>query len=69
MKVFGSRFLESMSDEKVINVDEWSWKPINNNIKKIIETASRTKTHASTYAAEKDCEVDTDRPQRGMLIA
>ncbi|MCK4442025.1 MAG: hypothetical protein KAU90_08450 [Sulfurovaceae bacterium] len=69
MKVFGSRFLESMSDEKIIDVSEWSWIPINNNVKKISETAARTKTHASTYAAEKDCESDTDTPQRGMLIA
>jgi len=65
MKVFASQFLEKVSNENVPNINEWTWKPYDENIIKIYASGGSTASNESTYAAEKDNRSDTDRPNEG----
>lgn len=65
MKVFSSSYLEPLSPEKVIDVEKWDWSPYNSSIVAIYASGAKTTTNASTYAAEKDSNADTDRPNEG----
>jgi hypothetical protein len=65
MQVFSTAFLETMQSD-VMNPDgAWKWEPKNQDLKHIYASGSKTATRASTYAAEKDNEADTDRPNEG----
>lgn len=65
MKVFASQFLEPLSKETVLGLDKWIWQPHNKEIAKIYASGHKTATRSSTYAAEKDDNADTDRPNEG----
>lgn len=65
MKVFASKFLESVQETKAESLTDWSWEPANKDIKEIYASGAKTATRASTYASEKDNEADTDRPNEG----
>ena len=43
----------------------WKWEPKNPDLKHIYASGSKTATRQSTYAAEKDNESDSDRPNEG----
>jgi len=66
MKVFGSRFLEEMTNN-LVETSKWNWEPVNKDINKIYATGANTNTRSSTYASEKDDRSDSDKPQEGML--
>lgn len=65
MKTFATKFLEEPQEEIVKDPKGWNWEPNNKEIKKIYASGSKTATRQSTYAAEKDNEADTDRPNEG----
>jgi hypothetical protein len=65
MKVFATKFLESLSSENITDVEQWIWEPHNKEIAEIYASGAKTSTKASTYAAEKDSNADTDRPNEG----
>jgi hypothetical protein len=65
MKVFGTNFLESVQENQVADPTNWSWMPHSTNIKEIYASGNKTTSRNSTYAAEKDNESDTDRPNEG----
>jgi len=65
MKNFGTRFLETVQDDKILDPTKWTWTPHNTDIKKIYASGNKTATRSSTYAAEKDNENDSDRPNEG----
>ncbi|WP_268847848.1 hypothetical protein [Flavobacterium aestivum] len=65
MKVFATNFLERPQEETVSNPTKWNWEPYNKEIEKIYASGSKTATRQSTYAAEKDNESDSDRPNEG----
>jgi hypothetical protein len=65
MKVFGLNYLEPIQESQVGDSSKWIWMPHNPNMKEIYASGSKTATRASTYAAEKDNESDTDRPNEG----
>lgn len=65
MKVFGTNFLESVQENQIVDPSNWSWMPHNTDIKEIYASGNKTATKSSTYAAEKDNENDTDRPNEG----
>lgn len=65
MKVFASNFLESFKENVTKDIDKWNWDPSNKEIKDIYASGHPSKTRCSTYAAEKDSESDTGRPNEG----
>lgn len=65
MNVFGKNYLESVQENQVKNNSNWNWKPFNPNMQEIYASGSKTATRQSTYAAEKDNESDSDRPNEG----
>lgn len=65
MRVFATNYLEKFSIEQVVPTENWSWEPSNQNVKAIYASGSKTATRQSTYAAEKDNESDSDRPNEG----
>ncbi len=65
MKVFGLNYLESIQESPVGDFSNWIWMPHNQNMKEIYASGAKTATRGSTYAAEKDNEADTDRPNEG----
>ncbi len=65
MNVFGLNYLESVQENKITDPTKWKWTPANPDIKEIYASGNKTATRASTYAAEKDNEADTDRPNEG----
>ncbi len=65
MTVFASKFLEPLSKETVTDLEKWTWQPHNKEIAKIYASGHKTATRTSTYAAEKDDNADTDRPNEG----
>ncbi len=65
MKVFASTYLEPLVGEQVLPVSQWSWEPINSDVKEIYASGSKTATKSSTYSTEKDNESDSDRPNEG----
>ena len=65
MKVFATQFLETPSSDTVVSPTLWNWSPSNKDVVKIYASGSKTATRSSTYAAEKDNESDTDRPNEG----
>jgi len=69
MKVFASRFLETMSQKEVIQKEEWTWHPKNEAVLETYASGRSTATRQSTYAAEKDNRADSDRPNEGSLVA
>jgi len=69
MRVFASRFLETMSQDEIVTPEEWTWKPSSNEAYKIYATGRSTATRESTYSAEKDNRGDADRPNEGSLVA
>ena len=68
MKVFSQKFLETPSAD-TIGTDEWSWEPVNSDVKEIYASGASTNTNQSTYAAEKDDRSDSDRPNEGLIFA
>ncbi len=68
MKVFATKFLESMSEENVKESD-WSWTPEGDKAKKIYGSGNNTSSNMSTYAQEKDSRSDSDRPNEGLYVA
>jgi hypothetical protein len=68
MKVFASRFLESVKTELAVSEDEWTWQPANPDVKKVYASGMSTQTMQSTYAGEKDNRYDADRPNEGFLV-
>lgn len=68
MKVFATKFLETASNDEIVQ-GEWKWSPSNPDAQKIYGSGASTSTTQSTYAAEKDNRSDSDRPNEGMLIA
>ncbi len=65
MIVFGLNYLESVQESQITDSSKWVWTPHNPNIKEIYASGSKTATRSSTYAAEKDNESDSDRPNEG----
>ena len=65
MEVFGKFFLEPVQENLVTNPSEWDWTPYNSDVKEIYASGNKTATRSSTYAAEKDNESDSDRPNEG----
>nr|WP_213487176.1 hypothetical protein [Mucilaginibacter sp. Bleaf8] len=65
MRVFSSKFLEDFATEQILPQDQWNWQPSNSSMKEIYASGSKTGTRQSTYAAEKDNESDSDRPNEG----
>lgn len=65
MQVFATRFLEAMQSDVMNPAAAWKWEPKNPDLKHIYASGSKTATRASTYAAEKDNESDSDRPNEG----
>lgn len=68
MQVFAQRFLETASNDEILD-NTWDWQPHNPDAKKIFASGAKTNTNISTYAGEKDEHGDSDNPQEGMLIA
>ncbi|GAD18127.1 Uncharacterised protein [Helicobacter fennelliae] len=66
IKVFSSRFLESMEGYSKTQ-GKWEWQPANNDIYEIYASGAPTGTNSSTYAAETDNRSDSDRPNEGLL--
>lgn len=69
MKVFATKYLESMSSEKVNGANEWTWHPQNVEVENIYACGNNTASNESTYAAEKDSRADRDRPNEGLYVA
>lgn len=65
MNVFGLNFLESVQENQITDSSKWTWTPYNPDMKEIYASGSKTATRSSTYAAEKDNEADSDRPNEG----
>ncbi len=65
MNVFGVNYLESVQENQITDNSKWGWTPHNPDMKEIYASGSKTATRSSTYAAEKDNEADTDRPNEG----
>lgn len=65
MQVFSTSFLEPMMQESFVPIGQWKWEPANPNMKAIYASGAKTATQQSTYAAERDNESDTDRPNEG----
>jgi hypothetical protein len=65
MKVFSTTFLEPMVQESQVPISQWKWEPANPDMKAIYASGAKTATRQTTYAAEKDNESDTDRPNEG----
>ncbi|MBB3609147.1 hypothetical protein [Rhizobium sp. BK602] len=66
MKVFGLRYLESMTADAVEDASNWSWKPANAAALRVYASGNSTKSRESTYAAERDNREDEDRPNEGL---
>jgi hypothetical protein len=66
MNVFGKTYLEPIQEEQNVDINNWSWTPENPDVKKIYASGNKTATRSSTYAAEKDNEGDSDRPNEGV---
>jgi hypothetical protein len=69
MKVYASKFLEPMSNNRVTNETKWSWSPTNQEVYEIYASGNNTSSNESTYAAEKDNRSDSDRPNEGIMVA
>ena len=69
MKVFASKYLETMSSDNVSQDSQWSWTPADKDALRIYATGASTSSRQSTYAAEKDDRSDSDRPNEGMFVA
>ena len=65
MNVFASRFLEAPATQPVVPLHQWDWKPFSNDVGEIYASGAKTTTRSSTYAAEKDNNEDSDRPNEG----
>ena len=65
MNVFGTNYLESVQENQITDITKWNWMPKNSDMKEIYASGSKTTSRSSTYAAEKDSNADTDRPNEG----
>lgn len=65
MEVFATKFLEQITPDHIPDVENWIWTPSNRAITSIYASGAKTSTRASTYASEKDSNLDTDRPNEG----
>jgi len=66
MNVFGLRYLESMSSDRVLGVQNWAWTPAGGDSHRIYASGNSTRSRESTYAAERDNRQDEDRPNEGL---
>lgn len=65
MNVFAERYLEAHTPQHPIPLEQWKWTPASLKIGEIYASGAKTATRSSTYAAERDDNSDTDRPNEG----
>jgi len=65
MNVFGTRFLEPISNSDRAKVEDWTWTPAS-PLSRIHASGNNTQSRMSTYVAEKDNRDDDDRPNEGL---
>lgn len=66
MSVFAAKFLEPPSAAPTLSVEDWAWSPYRKDIGELYASGAKTATRSSTYAAEKDDNSDSDRPNEGL---
>jgi hypothetical protein len=69
MKIFASKFLESVQSGTIEEAEKWTWKPYDESVYEVYASGNNTSSQESTYAAEKDNRSDADRPNEGMFVA
>ena len=63
MKVFASKYLEPINEDKLPPIGDWNWKPKGNP--NTLVNGTKTWTNASTFATEKDTMSDSDMTKEG----